>query len=192
MSDSMEEQKKQKRQSIMDAAYSCFMEKGIHKSSVDEIVQKANVAKGTFYLYFEDKPDLMQQLCVQISKSVITQAYIKTKTNESASFTENVLAITDYIVEYFRSHKLELKLMERNFSWPLIGNELVNEDDLMAEMMSTLFSKSTASREEVYKYLFSIIALAGSVCYSSILFEQPDTIGNMKPVLYAMITKILS
>lgn len=193
MSDSMEEQKNKKRQSIMDAAFACFMEKGIHKSSVDEIVQKANVAKGTFYLYFSDKADLMQQLCIHISKSVLIEAYKKVKKNAAASFTENIITLTDYIIEYFKSHKLVLKLLERNFSWPLIENELKNEqDDLMAEMMNTLFSQSGASRDEVYKYLFSIIALAGSVCYSSILFEQPDTIDNMKPVLYTMITRILN
>jgi Transcriptional regulator len=189
----MEEQKNKKRQSIMDAAFACFMEKGIHKSSVDEIVQKANVAKGTFYLYFSDKADLMQQLCIHISKSVLIEAYKKVKKNAAASFTENIITLTDYIIEYFKSHKLVLKLLERNFSWPLIENELKNEqDDLMAEMMNTLFSQSGASRDEVYKYLFSIIALAGSVCYSSILFEQPDTIDNMKPVLYTMITRILN
>lgn len=193
MSDFMEEQKNRKRQSIMDAAFQCFIDKGIHKSSVDEIVQKANVAKGTFYLYFNDKADLMQQLCIHISRSVLIDAYRKVKKNASASFTENVISIIDYIIEYFKSHKLVLKMVERNFSWPLIENELSREQDdlVMAEMMNTLYSQSPASRDEVYKTLFSIIALAGSVGYSSILFEKPDTIDNMKPVLYSMITKIL-
>jgi AcrR family transcriptional regulator len=194
MSDSLEEQKNKKKQSIMSAAYHCFMEKGIHKSSIDEIVQKANVAKGTFYLYFSDKADLMQQLCIHISKSILIDAYKKMKENESPNFIENVISIIDYAIEYFKSHKLVLKMLERNFSWPLIENELSREQDdlMMAEMLNALFSQSRVSKDEVYKILFSIIALAGSVGYSSILFEKPDTIDNMKPVLYGMITKILS
>lgn len=193
MSDSIEKQKNKKKQSIMNAAYHCFLEKGIHKSSVDEIVQKANVAKGTFYLYFNDKADLMQQLCIHISKSVLIDAYKNVKKNESPVFAENVILLIDNVIEYFKSHKLVLKMLERNFSWPLIENELSREQDdlFMAEMLNTLFSQSRVSKDELYKVLFSIIALAGSVGYTSILFEKPDTIDNMKPVLYGMIKKIL-
>ena len=55
MREPMESRKEQKRQSLLDAAYALFTEKGVAKTSVDEIVRGANVAKGTFYLYFHDK-----------------------------------------------------------------------------------------------------------------------------------------
>ena len=38
--------------------------------------------------------------------------------------------------------------------------------------------------ETVVKYVFSLLALCGSVGYSSIIKGEPDTIDNMKPVLY--------
>ena len=62
MPDERESRKERKRQSLLAAAYGLFTEKGVAKTSVDEIVRRANVAKGTFYLYFQDKDQLLQQL----------------------------------------------------------------------------------------------------------------------------------
>ena len=44
-----EVQKAEKKANLLQAAYTCFLEKGIHKTSIDDIVARANVAKGTFY-----------------------------------------------------------------------------------------------------------------------------------------------
>ena len=40
--------------------------------------------------------------------------------------------------------------------------------------------------------IFVIIEMLGSVCYSSIIEGKPDTVDNMKPVLYGIVRKILS
>ena len=63
----VEQKKEQKKEGLLEAAYQLFLEKGVNKTSVDEIVKKANVAKGTFYLYFHDKTQLLQQLTYRIS-----------------------------------------------------------------------------------------------------------------------------
>ncbi|MFQ9820588.1 MAG: TetR/AcrR family transcriptional regulator [Acutalibacteraceae bacterium] len=50
---------------------------GINTTPIDEVVKCAGVAKGTFYLYFHDKYDLMDQIILYksaaIIKSVIAQ-----------------------------------------------------------------------------------------------------------------------
>lgn len=47
---------------IMVSAARLFREKGVRAVSIDEIVQGAGIAKGTFYLYFKSKDDLLQKL----------------------------------------------------------------------------------------------------------------------------------
>lgn len=37
------------------AAFALFTQKGINDTSISDIAKKANMAKGTFYLYFKDK-----------------------------------------------------------------------------------------------------------------------------------------
>ncbi|MEN5081691.1 TetR/AcrR family transcriptional regulator [Bosea sp. TWI1241] len=51
-----------KASEIIASAARLFRDKGVKAVSVDEIVQGAGVAKGTFYLYFKTKDDLLEKL----------------------------------------------------------------------------------------------------------------------------------
>ncbi|NJF25802.1 TetR/AcrR family transcriptional regulator [Thermococcus sp. Bubb.Bath] len=50
------------REKIVSTAMELFAEKGFDRTTVDEIVARAGVAKGTFYLYFRSKDDLIKEL----------------------------------------------------------------------------------------------------------------------------------
>ncbi len=47
---------------IMDIALDIFAEKGYHSTSVDDIINAAGVARGTFYLHFQGKLDIMDKI----------------------------------------------------------------------------------------------------------------------------------
>jgi AcrR family transcriptional regulator len=51
-----------RREELMDAAQALFLEKGFAATNVSEIVEGADVAKGTFYLYFKTKDDVLAAL----------------------------------------------------------------------------------------------------------------------------------
>lgn len=195
MPDERESRKERKRQSLLAAAYELFTEKGVAKTSVDEIVRRANVAKGTFYLYFQDKDQLLQQLVYDISARVLEEAYAWLEERRTPDFVENVLLMLDYIIEYFKRNKLVLRLVERNFSWPMVARQMSERSDpLWDRLMSDLERSPQASRhseEELFRIIFVIVEMVGSVCYSSIIEGKPDTIDNMKPVLYGIVRNIL-
>jgi AcrR family transcriptional regulator len=48
-----------RREELLDAAQQLFLDKGIGATSIDEIASAADVAKGTFYLYFASKEALL-------------------------------------------------------------------------------------------------------------------------------------
>lgn len=196
MREPMESRKEQKRQSLLDAAYALFTEKGVAKTSVDEIVRGANVAKGTFYLYFHDKDQLLGQLVYNISAQVLEEAYEWLDERRTPDFVENVLLLLDYVVKYFKRNKLVLRLVERNFSWPMVAKQMSERrGPLWARLMQDLEASPLAARyteDELFKMIFVIIEMLGSVCYSSIIEGKPDTVDNMKPVLYGIVRKILS
>lgn len=55
-----------KRQAqIMEIALKIFAEKGYHSTSVDEIISTAGIAKGTFYLHFDGKLDILDKIVDQ-------------------------------------------------------------------------------------------------------------------------------
>ncbi|HKL13388.1 MAG TPA: TetR/AcrR family transcriptional regulator, partial [Halanaerobiales bacterium] len=47
-----------KKNRVINAAIDEFSEKGYTKASITNIVNKAEIAKGSYYQYFEDKTDL--------------------------------------------------------------------------------------------------------------------------------------
>ena len=60
--------KGRKRRAILDAATLAFAEQGYRNTSMDEIAAAAGVAKGTLYLYFPRKVDLLFA-CAALEKS---------------------------------------------------------------------------------------------------------------------------
>ena len=60
----VDENKKKKKEALFNTAYELFTTKGINATAISDIVEKAGVAKGTFYLYFKDKYDIKNKLIV--------------------------------------------------------------------------------------------------------------------------------
>ncbi len=51
---------------ILDAACARFAADGYHRTSVDDIIRHAGIARGTFYLYFESKRAVLEALLGQL------------------------------------------------------------------------------------------------------------------------------
>ncbi len=56
------QQREERRQQILDAALGLFARQGYHATAVSDIVQAADVARGTFYLYFASKRTVLDEL----------------------------------------------------------------------------------------------------------------------------------
>ncbi len=54
--------KAERRQQILNAARDVFARRGYHAAKIDEIVATAGIARGTFYLYFEDKRTIFEEI----------------------------------------------------------------------------------------------------------------------------------
>ena len=114
MGQALEQKKEEKKRNLLEAARILFSQKGISKTSISEIAQAAKVAKGTFYLYFKDKDELLEHLILQISRNIVTLAYEHAEQHRTDDFTENVIIFVDYIITYFSCHQDSLSLIKRN------------------------------------------------------------------------------
>lgn len=54
--------KAKKRQRIVDSALALFNKQGFGKTTIENIISKAKVGKGTFYLYFKNKEQLVNDV----------------------------------------------------------------------------------------------------------------------------------
>ena len=55
-----------RRAQILRAAKQAFSQKGFHSASVSDIIERAGIARGTFYLYFESKRDVFDKLLEEL------------------------------------------------------------------------------------------------------------------------------
>jgi len=55
------------RARLTEAALRLMSERGINATSVSEIASEAELANGTFYLYFRDKPDIVAAVCQAVT-----------------------------------------------------------------------------------------------------------------------------
>jgi len=60
-----EKQRQERKALILQAAEEVLMEKGYHETSIDEIAARVGIAKGTVYLHFASKEDLVIALFAQ-------------------------------------------------------------------------------------------------------------------------------
>lgn len=63
--------RKRRLKQLRDAALPLFVERGIERVTIDDIVQGAGVAKGSFYRYYQDKEDLVDVLFKPIAEQIV-------------------------------------------------------------------------------------------------------------------------
>lgn len=54
--------RQKRRAEILAAASALFAEQGFHKASIAGIIERANIARGTFYLYFSSKHAILEAI----------------------------------------------------------------------------------------------------------------------------------
>lgn len=194
----VEGKKQEKRRALLDAAYELFLERGTAKTSVEDITSRAKVAKGTFYLYFQDKGAVMQALLGRVSYQLLSEACMAVEQQtELQTFPDKMVAVIDHIIEALRRDTLVLKFLERNFVWPGLDQiEASREaEPLMHKLLTIVLSSPEMvgrTEREIYQRITALGSMCMSVCYSSILEGKPDDIEAMKPVLYDIIHKALA
>lgn len=190
-----------KERNLFNAAFELFTSKGINKTAIDDIVKKAGVAKGTFYLYFKDKYDIMDRIVLNKSSNILLNAIKATENRKNFNpedYVGNIIFLVDYIIEHFKKDKGLLKLIYKNLSWGVYRKAFEEEEsykevrEKFEGILKRLNEHMEFSVDNIEKIMFMVIELVGSVCYSSIILKEPDTIDEMKPILFEMIKKMLT
>ena len=202
----LENNKQQKRTSILDTAFKLFTTQGVSKTSIAEISQKAGIAKGSFYLYFKDKYDIRNKLisheASKLFKNSVTalNSYAdeeKTKNPDfTITFTEQIVFIADHIINALNNNQTLLTFISKNLSWGIFKEALttnVAEDDInFRDIYYEMLSESGLNLKEPEIMLFMIVELISSTCYSAILYKEPADIDTLKPYLYSTIKAIIN
>lgn len=181
---------------LMNSAHKLFHQKGFEATSVREIVEDAGYAKGTFYLYFETKMDLLKGMMVQLSTAFNDITY-----KHLSQISEDPFGQMDALLE-----DMVENLMEQACCVRMVHTQEIL-DILMMEGMSELFVESTIQPIQLFLekgiekgyfrsldtllYAKMLYALAHNSLETAILYQYPSTIENVTKELKLMIRKIV-
>ena len=189
------ENKEEKEQKILDSAFQLFTEKGFKDTSIQEIVDHAGVAKGTFYLYFKDKYEIQDYLITYKSNQLFLKAIKHVEKLKIEKFEDRIIAIIDYLIDEFKKHEELLLFISKNLSLGVFGDSLTNllhRDSLgVLEILKKEIDENNINIKNPELTLFMVIELTSSVVFSSIISNKPMPIDELKPHLYEKIKKLL-
>lgn len=192
----IDNKKKQKKDALLSTAFDLFLSKGIDKTSIADIVEKAGVAKGTFYLYFKDKYDIRNRLVSRKASQLFRNAIEDyEKNDEPLEFEDTIIYISNHVIDQLAENASLLSFIAKNLSWGVFKNALVHpvddDDNSFYEYYRNALERSGLTFRDPEIMLFLIIELIGSTCHSSILNQEPVDIETLKPHLYDAIHSII-
>lgn len=195
----LEENKKRKKQLLLDSSFDLFMKKGWFETTISDIVKQANVAKGTFYLYFKDKYDIRNNLISYKANQLLLSAHEDLTKNHSEinNLIDQIIYIVKFIVTELNANHSLLKLLAKNLSWGVFKSALDSPTDEFEEnnfwsMFCSMIPEQTLSEKEAEIMIFQIIELVGSTVYNVILYDEPVTLEEFMPYLEQSIRLIMN
>ncbi len=102
--DPAERAKLERRRQIMNASKHVFAEAGYHGASIHAIIERAQIARGTFYLYFESKAAVFDSILDQAMADLRARIHRIEVEDKSApapqvQLREQILATLEYIIQ---------------------------------------------------------------------------------------------
>jgi AcrR family transcriptional regulator len=126
-----------KQQLLIAAARELFEHYGYRKTSIDDVVRRAGVAKGTFYLYFRGKDELFLKVLMAIRDELLADYFERLSTIESAA--EKIAFTLRFTLEAFEKH-------------PLFARITAMDDELRVALQGVGDSEIKAETEQSLKF----------------------------------------
>ncbi len=191
----IEEKKTEKEKKIIEASYSLFLEKGINNTSVQDIAEKAGIAKGTFYLYFNDKYQLQERVITEKSRELFNNAVLKLQKENINSLDDEIIFIVDHVINLLVKEPKLINFLSKDLSLGAYGEhftKIASSDEIgIQEAFNQKLKEDNIKLQNKEVTFFMIIELVSATCFSSILYNKPLPIEEFKPYLYKTIRKIV-
>ncbi|WP_026499472.1 TetR/AcrR family transcriptional regulator [Butyrivibrio sp. WCD2001] len=190
-----DENKKLKFDSLLNTSFELFTSQGINQTSISDIVKKAGVAKGTFYLYFKDKYDIRNRLIARKSNQLFGVAYEELLKEDLHSVEDKIIFMMKHILIELSNNHMLLSLIYKDLSWALFKEAMTtNIDDSETDFLriiTKMFEESEVKYRNPELMMFLIVEMVSSAGYSSIIYKQPQPLDELMPELEYAVRGIM-
>jgi AcrR family transcriptional regulator len=139
---SRSEKKAQSRRRILDAAREVFFRDGFMAANLDEVAERAGVAKGTLYRYFESKADLYVAVLAE-NGEIFTQKMREAA--EGGAPMERLRRISRFYLEHWTRHQHYFQIF-----WAIDNQAVIGDlPRAVVEEVSKLWEQSLSILEGV-------------------------------------------
>ncbi|MGN1162166.1 MAG: TetR family transcriptional regulator [Candidatus Fimenecus sp.] len=187
--DKILQKKNEKYQKLISAAFDLFENNGISAVSIDDIVKKAGVAKGTFYLYFKDKFDLISKLILKKAAEYMNLTSEIPDIKNDEEFDRCIKKYIDLLVEFLEKNKTLTLLIDKNVHI-CVNAVIENREGTVKELYDKILSYFESlgfSPQEISIKMYLCIDLIVSSCCNAILRGKPYSLNEVKPHLYDIV-----
>jgi len=151
---------------FLDTAQQLFFTQGYDQTSVDAIIKKMGLSKGTFYYYFKSKEDLLDALIERMSENILKEVkkIIEKDDLSAISKLNNAYAVTGSIkLENIELVKLLLKVLYSDRNLFFRYKMFINSLEILAPEFSKIIKQgikekvfNTPYPEEAARLIFEI------------------------------------
>lgn len=131
-----------KRRRILRAAYELFRTHGYRKTSIDDVARRAEVAKGTVYLYFPNKGQLLVH-AVALEKA--------TMRDQITRFFDGSIPKADRLREYV------VMALKASRDLPLVSRLLAGDGELLAALEDAGHEEAVTRTEQGLDFVASLV-----------------------------------
>lgn len=89
--------REERRKMVLLSAKAVFSQKGYHQASISDIIQKAGIARATFYLYFRSKRDVFNSILDELVKE-LEEVIKRIDLDSSASSLDQLRSILRLVI----------------------------------------------------------------------------------------------
>lgn len=190
-----EQEREYIRKRLKEEAAECLARYGVRRTTVDEIVKRVNIPKGTFYLFYKSKELLLFDVIQEQHENVNRRLYQAISAITGSSFSAEKL--TDVIFEFYKmTEKMPiLKLLD-------IGEVELLVRKLPREVVEEHFQDDTDTIEKMFALLpvkkevdIKVISAAFHAIYYATLHkaeigeEQYDE--AVRALIYGMVIQVI-
>ena len=133
------------KQRLMEEAAKCLTQYGIRKTTVDELVKRVNIPKGTFYLFYESKErllfDVILNLNDEIQDNLLSEISALTEVLDAETLTNIIFRLYQRLDDSFLPQIMQDGEMEhfmRSLPPELAQLHAAHDDSKVRELLSML------------------------------------------------------
>lgn len=104
----MDRRQKKTRQAIFDAFASLLEQKNYNLITVQNIIDRANIGRSTFYAHFETKDELLQALCSNIFSHVFSEPLHSEKSHDFSGMNYDLDERITHIFYHLKDNQTEI------------------------------------------------------------------------------------